>query len=128
MANKLKAITTAAKKLYRSGKYPKWTDAIKAASKKISGKKPVGSVKASAAVKKVAIANKVRLPHGYETAKRKKHVVSGTIAGHKASLKSLYENEYARTLIKRDLHATTKREKKQLNVRLRQLKKQLKNL
>lgn len=33
--NKLKKITTEAKKLYKTGKYKKWTDAIKAASKKI---------------------------------------------------------------------------------------------
>jgi hypothetical protein len=35
MANKLKAITTKAKALYKSGKFKKWTDAIKAASKSI---------------------------------------------------------------------------------------------
>ena len=41
MANKLKAITTKAKALYKSGKYKKWTDAIKAASKTIGAtKKP----------------------------------------------------------------------------------------
>lgn len=37
MPNKLKAITAAAKKLYKTGRYKKWTDAIKAASKQISG-------------------------------------------------------------------------------------------
>lgn len=37
--NKLKKITTVAKQLYKSGKYKKWTDAIKAASKQISGTK-----------------------------------------------------------------------------------------
>ncbi len=35
MSNKLKAITTKAKALYKTGKFAKWTDAIKAASKKI---------------------------------------------------------------------------------------------
>jgi len=38
-ANKLKAITAAAKKLYKTGRFKKWTDAIKAASKQISGTK-----------------------------------------------------------------------------------------
>jgi hypothetical protein len=33
MSNKLKAITTKAKQLYKTGKFAKWTDAIKAASK-----------------------------------------------------------------------------------------------
>lgn len=37
MANKLKKITTVAKQLYKTGKFAKWTDAIKAASKKIAG-------------------------------------------------------------------------------------------
>lgn len=35
MANRLKQITAAAKKLYKTGKYKKWIDAIKAASKQI---------------------------------------------------------------------------------------------
>lgn len=39
--NKLKKITTAAKKLYKTGKYKKWTDAIKAASKQIGAIKIV---------------------------------------------------------------------------------------
>lgn len=37
--NKLKAITSKAKILYKSGNYAKWTDAIKAASKIVSGSK-----------------------------------------------------------------------------------------
>jgi hypothetical protein len=36
MSNKLKQITTKAKALYKSGKYKKWTDAIKAASKQVT--------------------------------------------------------------------------------------------
>lgn len=36
MSNKLKAITTKAKALYKSGKYAKWTDAIKEASKSLA--------------------------------------------------------------------------------------------
>lgn len=46
MANKLKAITTKAKALYKSGKFKKWTDAIKAASKSIGATaKPVKKAK-----------------------------------------------------------------------------------
>jgi hypothetical protein len=37
--NKLKAITTKAKALYKSGKYSKWTDAIKAAAKTLPATK-----------------------------------------------------------------------------------------
>jgi hypothetical protein len=36
MSNKLKQITTKAKQLYKSGKFAKWTDAIKAASKTVT--------------------------------------------------------------------------------------------
>lgn len=39
MANKLKLITDKAKKLYKTGKYKKWTDAIKQASKSIGAVK-----------------------------------------------------------------------------------------
>ena len=51
MANKLKAITTRAKVLYKSGKYAKWTDAIKAASKQI-GTQSKPAIKKKAAPKK----------------------------------------------------------------------------
>ena len=55
MSNTLKKITSKAKLLYKSGKYAKWTDAIKEASKGIStGVKKVGSVKKKVAKKKVA--------------------------------------------------------------------------
>ena len=57
--NKLKAITTKAKELYNSGKYAKWTDAIKAAAKTLPATKTatkkkakVGAVKKKAATKK----------------------------------------------------------------------------
>jgi hypothetical protein len=57
MSSKLKQITTKAKALYKSGKYKKWTDAIKAASKTLTStvkKVKVGAVKKKAAAKKVA--------------------------------------------------------------------------
>jgi len=66
MSNKLKAITTKAKALYKSGKYSKWTDAIKAASKtltstkksvKVSGVKKKAAPKKKTATKKAAVRN-----------------------------------------------------------------------
>lgn len=54
MANKLKAITTKAKALYKSGKFAKWTDAIKAASSSIAGVAPKKKPTKKAPVKKVA--------------------------------------------------------------------------
>ena len=60
MSNKLKAITTKAKALYKTGKYAKWTDAIKAASKTLPATKKakVGAVKKKAAPKKKAATKK----------------------------------------------------------------------
>ena len=52
--NRLKQITTKAKALYKSGKYAKWTDAIKAASKQTA---TVGATKKKSA-KKAALKKK----------------------------------------------------------------------
>jgi F0F1-type ATP synthase membrane subunit b/b' len=49
--NRLKQITTKAKALYKTGKYAKWTDAIKAASKQTA---TVGATKKKTAKKKAA--------------------------------------------------------------------------
>lgn len=51
----LKQITTRAKQLYKTGKFKKWTDAIKAASKEIAGK-PTKKARA----KKIAAVNNIR--------------------------------------------------------------------
>jgi hypothetical protein len=65
MSSKLKAITTKAKALFKTGKYKKWTDAIKAASKLIpttktatKKKAKVGAVKKKATPKKKAATKK----------------------------------------------------------------------
>ena len=44
MNNKLKQITSKAKQLYKSGKFAKWTDAIKAASASLPGAKKIKKV------------------------------------------------------------------------------------
>jgi len=57
MSNKLKAITTKAKQLYKTGKFSKWTDAIKQASKmltKTTVSKKIGAIKKKATKKVVA--------------------------------------------------------------------------
>ena len=65
MSNKLKAITTKAKALYKTGKYSKWTDAIKDASKTLPATKSatkkkakVGAIKKKATPKKKAATKK----------------------------------------------------------------------
>ena len=59
MSNRLKQITTKAKALYKTGKYKKWTDAIKAASKNltytVTKKSKVGTIKKKAAPKKHSV-------------------------------------------------------------------------
>lgn len=47
MSSRLKAITTKAKALYKTGKFAKWTDAIKEASKQLSKGKKINGVKKS---------------------------------------------------------------------------------
>jgi hypothetical protein len=74
MSNKLKAITTKAKALYKTGKFDKWTDAIKAASKTISAK-------ATKVVKKQAT-------------KAKKYAIKKAKSGVKSLAKKVYESKY----------------------------------
>lgn len=97
MSNKLKQITTKAKQLYKSGKFAKWTDAIKAASKSItSTTKKVGAVKKKAAKKKAA-PKKVTVKRKSTPGKHKDtnshnvkiHVVSGK---QKNSSYAIYNN------------------------------------
>ena len=74
MSNKLKAITTKAKALYKTGKFDKWTDAIKAASKTVT-------TTATKAAKK------------YGT-KAKKYAVKKAKSGVKSLAKKVYESKY----------------------------------
>lgn len=120
MANKLKAITTRAKKIYKKGKAGKtWHQAIREASKKI------GSTTVSKKIKSFTRKAKVRLPHGYKTVKRKR---VGTIAGHTSQLKGLIENKIANLLIKRDLKTKLKSEKRKINKQIAAYRRQWKNL
>jgi hypothetical protein len=74
MSNKLKAITTKAKALYKTGRFDKWTDAIKAASKTVSKT-------ATKAAKK------------YGT-KAKKYAIKKAKSGVKSLAKKVYESKY----------------------------------
>lgn len=95
MANeRLKQITTKAKQLYKSGKYKKWTDAIKAARKQLPAAKK--SSKKKDAVKKVAIKKVVTKKVGRKIASVKKHSVNGiqsTINGLKRKYIALFESK-----------------------------------
>lgn len=97
----LKKITAAAKKLYATGKYAKWTDAIKAASKssKISGTKSK-AVTSNRAVSRPAKSRAVKRPQ-----------TVGTISGHTKALCDLYKKQLSAALLKKEL-ATTKKDKR----------------
>jgi hypothetical protein len=74
--NRLKQITTKAKALYKSGKYAKWTDAIKAASKQTA---TVGATKKKTAKKKAAPKKKVAV----KKAETKKKATTRNYGSHK---------------------------------------------
>jgi len=74
--NRLKQITTKAKALYKSGKYAKWTDAIKAASKMTA---TVGATKKKTAKKKAAPKKKAAV----KKASTKKKATTRNYGSHK---------------------------------------------
>ena len=76
MSNRLKQITTKAKALYKTGKYAKWTDAIKAASKQTA---TVGATKKKAAKKKAASKKKAAV----KKAAPKKKAAARNYGSHK---------------------------------------------
>jgi hypothetical protein len=106
--NRLKQITTKAKQLYKTGKYAKWTDAIKAASKKTAtvgatkkkSEKKKSAPKKNTAVKKAALKKKASVRNygsHKDTASHnvKISVVSGTTKSSFNMLK-VWENVYGK--------------------------------
>ena len=94
MSSKLKAITTKAKQLYKTGKFAKWTDAIKEASKsltkgkKVSGvKKAVKKVTKKKAVKKVT--KKKATPKSYHKDTKSHNVKISVMSGVKQSIEEI---------------------------------------
>lgn len=79
MSSKLKAITTRAKQLYKTGKFSKWTDAIKEASKSLTKGKKVSGVKKS--VKKAT--KKKTTPKSYHKDSKSHNVNIKVVSGIK---------------------------------------------
>lgn len=77
MSSKLKAITTRAKQLYKTGKFSKWTDAIKEASKSLTKGKKVSGVKK--AVKKAT--KKKTTPKSYHKDSKSHNVKISVVSG-----------------------------------------------
>jgi hypothetical protein len=78
--NRLKQITTKAKALYKSGKYAKWTDAIKAASKQTA---TVGATKKKTAKKKTAKKKTAKKKAAVKKAATKKKATTRNYGSHK---------------------------------------------
>jgi hypothetical protein len=130
MSSKLKAITTKAKALYKSGKYSKWTDAIKAASKSIGATKKKAAPKKKAAVKKkTAPKKKAAVKSVHKDTKShnvKINVTSGIGAVKSAGLKHL-KDKYGK-LCASKLSVTTKKGKKEISKEIAHVARQIKKL
>lgn len=108
-----------AKRLYKTGRYKTYADAVKAAFKKLPGK--------SKAARKVG---KVRHGRKHHAVKRKKRIVIVTgpvssISGAKQTMKNYYADKLKNALYKRDQSAT-KRGKKIWGKLITEYRKQLK--
>ena len=118
----LKAITAAAKKLYATGRYAKWTDAVKAASKNIkpAAKKTVAkkaAPKKKAAVKK-AVPKKAVQQKLFGTKK------ATGIASPKSALLATVKDDLGKTYVTQTM-ATTKRDKRAAGKKITELKAKL---
>lgn len=130
----LQQITTKAKVLYKTGKYKKWTDAIKAASKLVK-KKPVKKAVKKAAKKRKVGAIKIiekgetkntRPKKVYQYTRSKTGTFKGlkTISGVNAAGKKIISEKLKTALYKKET-AKLKRDKNKHSKEVRELKKQL---
>ena len=133
MSSKLKAITTRAKTLYKTGKFSKWTDAIKEASKQIGTGKKVSGVKTKKKATKKAskkVTKKKATPKSYHKDTKSHNVnvkvVSGIGAIKKTALTHL-KDSYGKISIKK-MTEKTKREKNKLQKELNEIKKKIKQI
>lgn len=127
MSNKLKQITTKAKQLYKTGKFAKWTDAIKAASKSTATTKKVGAVKKKAAkkiTKKAAPKKAAAKSYHKDT---KSHNVRISVVSGIGNLMTFYKNEYGNLSAKK-LMETTKRGKSKIAKKMTEVAAKIKKL
>jgi hypothetical protein len=127
MNSKLKAITTKAKQLYKTGKFSKWTDAIKQASKmltKTTGSKKIGAIKKKIETKKKAVKKSSVRNYGShkDTASHnvKISVVSGTKNGINTMQKS-WEIIYG-NLAQKFISSNTLKEKQNIKKEMSKVK------
>lgn len=114
--NHLKKITPEAKKLYKTGRYKKYSDAVKAAF----AKNPVKHKK-STGTKKATHKNKVSHRPKFD---KSVHLGVGTISGHEASIRKLLKEQLGRCYVSRDF-ATKKTEKRKYQKDISTIKRKL---
>lgn len=124
MSSKLKAITTKAKSLYKTGKYKKWTDAIKAASKQVGS---VGAVKKKRAVKKAAPKKKAAARNYGSHKDTGSHNVKINVTSGIGSIMSHLKEQYGKLSAKK-LIEKTKRGKNQIQKQMSEVAKKLRKL
>jgi hypothetical protein len=116
MSNRLKQITTKAKALYKSGKYAKWTDAIKAASKQtatVGATKKKAAPKKKAAVKKASTKKKATTKRDYGSHKdTNSHNVKISVVSGIGSLLTHYKDAYGKLSSKKLLEKTKRGKQK----------------
>lgn len=129
MSNHLKKVTPLAKRLYASGRYKRYSDAVKEAFKQMPPKK-VASVKKKhkqvptkdsikKLIQRVNKRNRKPLnPVGFK--------LPGTISGHTSALKKLYEEQLGKLYVQQ-YNAKLKRDKKAIGKKIAELKQKLRN-
>lgn len=111
--NPLKKITDKAKKLYKTGRYKKWTDAVKAASKQT---KIAGVPKKKAGLKKATAKKKVY---------KKPAITVVKAATPKAQLLSAAKNQLGKLFLQREM-ATKKTDKKTIGKKITEVRTKIK--
>ena len=123
MSSRLKAITTKAKTLYKSGKYKKWTDAIKAASKLVTGSRPTKKAAVKKATKKVT---KKATPKSYHK-DTKSHNVKINVTSGISGILDHYKTQYGKLSAKKLLEKT-KRGKKAIQKSMTEVAHKIKKI
>ena len=111
-----KAAVIRAKRLYKTGRYKTFADAVKAAYKKRS----VGAVKRSAKKKPA----RKKKHHTWGVVKKHERRVAGTLSGAKSKVRSMIKDRLD-SLVLRKFHATKKLAKRKLQKEISKAKSEL---
>ena len=138
-ANFKKAVSKA-KLLYKTGKYKRFSDAVKAAYKTIGSVKPKNANRQTGtSKKKIDATRKAKAPgkrvvkHAgakstvYYERRKNRSDKPGTLTGAKSVIKKIYKEKLSAALLKRAL-ATTKTERKQAGKKVAEFRRELRKI